>query len=170
MKSWVVSALHTSGLGCSPVFPRRACLVPRVGPGLVAALVLPDPETTAPGVSSSLEFMTEVGSLLLGYLGSSCAFFWHLRSCSVKHTVSYEKTRYRSGAARGSIKRPLLFPLQPWRRPRGQADPRGSGVKGWGLVEPISDHCPGCTLQLQTPCPEKGQWWGPELQLIHSFI
>lgn len=86
MKSWVVPALHASGLGCNPVFPRWACLVPRVGPGLAAALVLADPETTTPGVSSSLEFMTEVGSLLLGYLGSSCAFFWHLSSCSVKHT------------------------------------------------------------------------------------
>lgn len=155
MKSWVVSALHTSGLGCSPVFPRWACLVPRVGPGLVAALVLADPETTVPGVSSSLQFTTEVGSLLLGYLGSRCAFFWHLRSCSVKHTVSYEKTRYRSGAARGSVKRPLLFPLQPW-RPRGQADPRGSGVKGWGLVEPISDHCPRLHPPAANPLPREG--------------
>lgn len=96
-----------------------------------------------------------MGSLLLGYLGSSCAFFWCFRSCSVKCRESYQKTLYRSGAAGGSVEKPLLFPLQPWRMPRGQVDSGGSGVKGWGLVEPISDHCPRLHPPAANPLPRK---------------
>lgn len=97
-----------------------------------------------------------MGSLLLGYLGSSCAFFWRFRSCSVEHRVSYQKTLYRFGAAGGSVEKPLLFTLQPWRMPWGRADPRGSGVKGWGLTEPISDHCPRLHPPAANPLPRKG--------------
>lgn len=74
----------------SPVFPRWACLAPG-GPRLAAALVTADPKTTAPGVSSSLEFGPRAPTA--GLLRSSCAFLLASLFCS-KHRESYQKTLY----------------------------------------------------------------------------